>query len=105
MHPVTGGSYWVDPQSLGRVIRAIIISAGNNWVLATALVLIVLFWEKRRLHRLDCECRGPETFCQRSVRWLPSILLGLMGIASAPPRIQRRSSSSMPSRGLYDYGW
>jgi membrane protease YdiL (CAAX protease family) len=49
MHPVTGGSYWVDPQSLGHVKRAVIISARNNWILAMALVLIVLFWEKRPL--------------------------------------------------------
>jgi uncharacterized protein len=49
MYRVTGDSYWVDPQSLGRVKRAVIISAGNNWLLAMVLVLIVLFWEKRPL--------------------------------------------------------
>jgi uncharacterized protein len=48
-HRLTGGSYWVDPRSLGRVMHAVIISAGNNWILAIALVLIVFFWEKRPL--------------------------------------------------------
>jgi hypothetical protein len=33
-HRLTGGSYWVDPQSLGRMMRAVIISTGNNWILA-----------------------------------------------------------------------
>ena len=49
MHRLAGGSYWVDPQSLGRVMRAVIISAANNCILAIALVLIVFFWEKRPL--------------------------------------------------------
>jgi uncharacterized protein len=44
-----GGGYSVDPHSLGRVMRAVIISSGINWILAIALVLIVLFWEKRLL--------------------------------------------------------
>jgi uncharacterized protein len=59
MHRVTADSYWVDPQSLGRVKRAVIISAGNNWVLATALVLIVLFWEKRPLTSIGLRMPRP----------------------------------------------
>ena len=49
MHGLGGGGYWVDPQSLGRVMRVIVFSAGINWILAIALVLIVLFGEKRLL--------------------------------------------------------
>jgi hypothetical protein len=42
-----GGGYWVDPQSLGRLVRTMIIWPGINWILTIALVLIVIFWEKR----------------------------------------------------------
>ena len=49
MYRVTGDSYGVDPQSLGRVKHAVIISAGNNWILTLALVIIVFFWELRPL--------------------------------------------------------
>jgi len=49
MSRLGGGAYWVDPQSLGRLMRHMIIWAGINCMLAIALVLIVIFWEKRPL--------------------------------------------------------
>ncbi len=49
MYRLGGGGYWVDPQSLGRLVRIASIGAGINWILAIALVFIVIFWEKRPL--------------------------------------------------------
>jgi membrane protease YdiL (CAAX protease family) len=49
IHRLYGGGYWIGSQSLGRLMRVIIISAGTNWILASVVVLIVTFWEKRPL--------------------------------------------------------
>ena len=49
MYRLGGGGYWVDPQSLGRLMRHMTVWAGINCMLAMALVLIVIFWEKRPL--------------------------------------------------------
>jgi uncharacterized protein len=52
IYSLGSGGYWVDPQSLGRLMRIVIISAAINWILTFSLVLIVIFWERRPLASL-----------------------------------------------------
>ena len=73
------GGYWVDPQSLGRVMRVIVISAGMNWILAIALVLIVLFWEKRLLTSIGLRMPRAEDVLPASGALVAFYLIGLAG--------------------------
>ena len=60
-------------------MRVIVISAGMNWILAIALVLIVLFWEKRLLTSIGLRMPRAEDVLPASGALVAFYLIGLAG--------------------------
>ena len=97
-HQLHGGGYWIDPESLGRATWRISLAFGLSWIVALALVLTVVLWERRPLASIGLRTPTVGDFVPALLALVGFYLVGHLGnwLGSLPNPLMGAITYALP---------